>query len=293
MSANVQFNPIETVNAGGTFSVDTVGLIQGTFYDDPAVRYALAGGVVSPSAGAPMWGGEAICELIPPVGAAPQPATVLGAVLELAESIASTAPVTGFTVFNQGHNALNFPQSPVPQFAPGMTINYFRLGSGARIAVACDPALAADLEGDPVNSQVSWDFTGQLLVPYTPAYGPVTITGATWANTSGGQATYTVSTDLTSDLAAGDIIDISGIDPAGYNGEWGVVSVSSTTVVVSLPAAATPGSYVSGGSIAAAGGALPCKVIEFDTTNSMTVNFNAATGFLTWNRQGSAAVILI
>jgi hypothetical protein len=126
----------------------------------------------------------------------------------------------------------------------------------------------------------------------------VTITGAVWAATSGGQTTFTVGTNLTAVLSAGDDIDVSGVVATsqvgnGYNGRFNVVSVTSTTVVVTQVASASPGTYSSGGTIAAGGGALPARVLEVDIGNSMTTSYDPNTGFLTWNRSGSAAVILI
>jgi hypothetical protein len=70
----------------------------------------------------------------------------------------------------------------------------------------------------------------------------VTITGATW---SAGVATYTTSANHT--LAVGDKDVISGITPSGYNGTFIVSAVGSPTTF-SVPMAANPGTYTSGGS---------------------------------------------
>ena len=192
---------------------------------------------------------------------------------------------------------INTPQSPVPLAAAGMQANFYRLGSGARIAVACDSGLVS-LQGSPINQPVSWDFDNQLLVPYAPAYNDVTITGATWASTSGGRTTFTVGTDLTAVLNAGDSIYVTGVVSTGattdgYNGRFNVVSVTSSTVVVTQARSASPGTYASGGTIQSGGGALPVKVLDFNIGNSMTVDYDLATGFATWNRSGNAAIILI
>lgn len=69
----------------------------------------------------------------------------------------------------------------------------------------------------------------------------VNITGATW---SAGVATYTTSAAHT--LAVGDKDVISGITPSGYNGTFIVSAVGSSTTF-SVPMAANPGAYTSGG----------------------------------------------
>lgn len=158
----ISVNPAKQSNFSGTFSVQSDGYIQGLYMDDPAVRYALAGGTVKSDEAAPMFGGIAIGELIP------NPASVaveLGGVIERAVDYAH---LTGFTVFNQNGSAILSPPNTVPLADVGMNVNFFRLGSGARIAVACDDALAATLSGgtDLITTQVSWDFTNQKLVAF-------------------------------------------------------------------------------------------------------------------------------
>ena len=223
--------------------------------------------------------------------------TVLGNTITRATTLTNGAGVlTGFSVFDQNYSAVNSPESPVPLSAPSMQVNFYRLGSRARIAVAMAPGLV-DLKGDVITTQVSWDFTAQQLIPYAATYAADTITGAVWASTSGGQVTFTVSTDLTADISAGDVIEVTGVistAAAGvYNGQFVVVSITSTTIVVVYLAAASPGTYSSGGSVSAGGGALPCKIIDMNIGNSMVVEYNPTTGFATWNRQGDVAIILI
>lgn len=301
MVATVTINPLLTTNAAGSFNISNFGLIVGTAYNDPAIRYQLAGGYLSPNETLPMWGGVAISEGIP--GAANTPNNNLGGVITRATNVTSGSTanyLTGFSVFDQNYAAINSPQSPVPLTPSYGLVNFYRLGSLARIAVACDPGLAS-LEGDPITQAVSWDFTAQELVAFTPAYNNVTISNAVWASTNGGQTTFTVGTNLTAVLAAGSTIDVTGVVNTGgaggatnvFNGTWDVVSVTSGTVVVAQLASVSPGTYASGGTILAAGGALNVKVLDFNIGNSMTVVYNAATGFATWNRSGNAAIILL
>lgn len=299
MTANIPFNPSTTTNAAGSFLTTNSGLVQGTAWDDPAIRNTLAGGILASTETIPMWGGVGICENVPTIpDTSLLPKNQLGGVIARATTISATGgagALTGFSVFDQNYSAINTPQSPVPLSASGMQVNFYRLGTGMRIAVKCAPVLVS-LDGSPITQRVSWDFVSQQLVPYTAAQAAVTITGATWASTSGGQYSFTVSTDLSGVLVAGDVIDVSGIVSTfalSPNGAWSVAATpSSTIVVVTAAAAANAGSYTSGGTIAAFGGALPIQgVLLVEPSNCMTVSYNSTTGFATWNRNDCCAII--
>jgi hypothetical protein len=154
MTAQVSFNPLLTTNALGSFSVKSEGYVQGTALDDPAIRNSLAGGVVANSETYPMWGGIAISEDIPTATTG-----TLGGLISRATALAN---ITGFTVFNQAHAGLTSPQSPVPLYPSGASINFFRLGSGARIALQILAALVS-LEGGLITQQVSWDYANEQI----------------------------------------------------------------------------------------------------------------------------------
>ncbi|HEY7414008.1 MAG TPA: hypothetical protein VH593_02355, partial [Ktedonobacteraceae bacterium] len=47
----------------------------------------------------------------------------------------------------------------------GGLVNFYRLGSGARVALAIDPTLIT-LEGGLITAQVSWDFTNQKIIAF-------------------------------------------------------------------------------------------------------------------------------
>jgi hypothetical protein len=287
---SIAFTPMATTNAAGLFSLTESGLVQGIAHPDPSSRNFLAQGYLSSTETLPMWGGVGIYENVP-LSTGDQ---AVGGQVGRATSLST---LTGFSVFDQAVNGLSSPQSEVPQYATGMTVNFYRLKSGARIAVACDPALVS-LDGGLISQQVSWDYTAQRLVAYTPAYSAATITGATWANTSGGRTTFTVGTDLSATLSAGSTIDVSGVvstggSGVGFNGSFVVVSVTSTTVVVTQALSTSPGTYSSGGSIAAGGGALPVTVLRVIGSGCKTVNYNAATNQVTWNNNGACALIQI
>lgn len=163
--ANFAFNPMLTSNANGGFSVTSEGYVQGVALDDPSVRNELAGGFLASTETLPMWGGLPIFENIP-VGGSP-----LGGSIGRAATVAG---ITGWSVFNQAHNGITSPQSPVPLIANGMTVNFYRAGSGARIAVPIDPTLVS-LEGGLITQQVSWDFTANRIVAFSATALPVQI----------------------------------------------------------------------------------------------------------------------
>jgi hypothetical protein len=289
MVASLNLNPMQTTNAAGSFAIQSEGYIQGFAMDDPALRNELCGGILAATETLPMWGGVGITESI----AIPASATTfnpnLGNSITRATSITGSTALTGFSCYDQAHAMLTTPQSQAPVALNGMSVNFYRLGSGIYLPVACDPALAALLTGGSsgiINQQVSWDFVNQQLVEFEAAQAAITITGATWAS---GVATYTAS--ATEVLTTGDEVTITGISPAGYNVSGDVTVTSGTTFTI--PIAVNPGSYVSGGSIPASGGALNVRVIHAITNNCKIVTYNAANGFANWNNNGACALLLL
>jgi len=161
MSAQISLQPMATTNAQGLFNTNSAGFTQGDAQDDPAVKFALAGGVLSTSATTPIWGGIPISELIP--SAAAQPGTnTLGSTVIQASSVANS---TGICVYNQAFGGITTPQSSAPLFSPGMSVNFYRFGSGARIPLPIDPALVS-LDGGLVSQPVAWDFSTNQIVAY-------------------------------------------------------------------------------------------------------------------------------
>ena len=291
MPANIAFNPVIVTNAPGTFFVESDGYIQGTMMDDPAVRYALAGGILSPSETLPMWGGVAIYEDIP--GGAGMTHSPLGSIVGRATS---NSQIAGFSVFNQASNWVTSPQSEAPSAGNGMTVPFFRLGSGARIAVACDPSLAA-LEGGATTQNVSWDINNQRLQPYEASGGTISVTSITWSAGTG-----TVVMAAASDVGAiGDEINISG---ATNSGTGGAPAVNGNFVVngftdnehftIAMPAAAGVIGTIGGTIVQNVGiGALPVKVLNFQIGNSQTVLYDPTLNLVHWNQSGSCALILL
>lgn len=277
----VNFNPMVTTVAAGSFNVTSAGYIAGTLLDNPPDLFRIAGGVLASTETLPTFGGVAISEFIP--GSAGGPVSELGPLVGRATGLANT---TAIAIFNQAHSYLNFPQSPVPVAQAGMSVNYVRLGSGVSLAVAINPALVS-LDGSLITSQVSWDYVNEQLTTFQAAYAANVLTASTW---SGGQVTFT--TTSAHGVAVGSSFTITGSVPAAYNGTYiALAGTTGSTLIGAL--AANPGAIVTEGTLAAGGGAFPCKILAIDAVNSMVPSYSPATGFATWNRNGACAAILI
>ena len=160
MSAQISLNPMATTNALGLFSTNSNGFTQGDAQDDPAVKFALAGGVLSTDATTPVWGGIPVQEFVPSSNS-----NVLGSTLLQATTSAIPQAIV---VFNQGFGGITTPSSTAPLYSPGMSVNYYRFGSGARIPLALDPA-SVTLEGDLISTTVYFNYTTNLLTVTQPS----------------------------------------------------------------------------------------------------------------------------
>jgi len=171
MATGITFNPYPQTTAGGMFVIESDGFVVGTAMPDPETRFALAGGWLANTETLPMFGGIAINESIPTerttAPATPTRADIaLGGVIARATTLAAGAgTTTGFSVFDQNYAAFNSPQSPVPVVTNGGLVNFYRLGSGARVVLGIDPALVT-LEGGLITQQVSWDFSAQRIIAF-------------------------------------------------------------------------------------------------------------------------------
>lgn len=149
--ANLSLNPMATTNAAGSFGAQSDGFIQGVALDDPANRFNLASGTVAATETKPLWGGLAVAELLPGVNSSPR-----GSIIRRPVSLAE---LEGFTVFNQAHNGLTTPQSPVPLYASGMSVSFYRLGSNMRVLLkASAQVVALGTAGASVKTPLAWDF---------------------------------------------------------------------------------------------------------------------------------------
>lgn len=278
---NISVNPIATTNFAGGFVASSYGLVQGTVMADPATRFALANGVLAGTETLPMWGGVGIFENVP-LATTGSTSGALGGNVGRALSLAA---LTGFCVFDQAYAMINTPQSPVPLAANLMSINFFRLGSGARLSVACDPALI-NLDGGLITQQVSWDFVGQKLVAFSPTYADLPVSAIAWS-----AGVVTVTTTSANTLITGNNVELSGFTPAGYNGQFDIIVTDTTHFT--FPLAVNPGGSSVLGVVKGGGGVLPCKILRVAAGNSKTVVYDPVTGFATWNPSGTAALIQI
>ncbi|MGE4909910.1 hypothetical protein AB8888_21070 [Yersinia enterocolitica] len=285
--ANLSLNPMATTNALGSFGVQSDGFIQGVALDDPVNRFNLASGTVSATETKPLWGGVPVAELIPGVSSSPRGSTIRRAL--------GVADIEGFTVFNQAHNGLTTPQSPVPLFASGMSVSFYRFGANMRIPLKASPAvIALGTNNASVKTALAWDFVNnQITTAADAGYAGADI-ATTAIAFSGGVATAT--TGAAHGLTAGKYITISGAVPTAYNGTVIVTSVLTATTFTYVPASAPSGAATTQGTIGAvtlANITLPAKVISIQSGNSKTVSYDSVTGFLTWNDHDSCALVLI
>ncbi|SBZ24013.1 Uncharacterised protein [Klebsiella pneumoniae] len=285
--ANLSLNPMATTNAAGSFGAQSDGFIQGVALDDPANRFNLASGTVAATETKPLWGGLAVAELLPGVNSSPR-----GSIIRRPVSLAE---LEGFTVFNQAHNGLTTPQSPVPLYASGMSVSFYRLGSNMRVPLkASAQVVALGTAGASVKTPLAWDFVNnQVTTAAAAAFSGADIatTAVTYSN---GVATATTAS--AHGLTAGQYVKISGVAPAAYNGTVVVLTVGSATTFTYAPSSAPGGSATTQGTIGAVAQTditLPVKVISIESGNSKTVSYDSATGFLTWNNTDSCALVLL
>jgi hypothetical protein len=182
-SPSISINPATQTNFAGTFFVNSEGYTQGDALDDPNNRFNLRKGIVSPSASQPMWGGLAINEALAgsgtfAVGGSNNPAGNLQSILTPGTSISAgnSAAITGFTVFNQATAMIQSAQSRVPQAPSGGAINFYRMGSGARVPVQALLAAATAWAGGTVApAAIYWD-TNNLWLTNSSGSGIVELT---------------------------------------------------------------------------------------------------------------------
>ena len=238
MSSVLSVNPMQTTNALGAFHTQSDGFIQGVAMDDPAARYALASGTLASTESRPMWGGIAVDEFLPGVSSAPRGTTIKRATL--------VAQMVGLSVFNQAHNGLTSPQSPVPLYLSNMSVSFYRFGSGMRVPVKASDALinlGSSQAGMSSSQPVVWNFATDSLDVFSTVADDVATTAITWTAPSGNVAGFATATTASAhNLAVGAYVTISDAVPAAYNGTVQVLSVPSATsftfTPVSVPAGA-------------------------------------------------------
>lgn len=293
MVATVQGYPLATTVAQGLFAVTANGLVQGTAYPDPSSRSWLRQGLLAQAETLPMFGGAAVYAFVPQnlsINPA-RPSSTLGSVLGRATGITGSFPLAGFSVFDQDYSMVNFPGNPVPIIGSGGGVFYYPMGSRARIAVQCSPNMA-NFQGLPIGSQLAWDFTNQLLEPYTA----VSLTALVSYSAVTGAVSLTTSAPH--GLNPGDTVNIAGVTGTGANiGSLNGVQVATAGTTGSTlnftVAAGLTITTVTGGTIDA-NNLLPSTVelLDVQIGNSMVVS-GPASSLYTWNFSGNAAIIKI
>lgn len=291
MASTIGLNPMTTTNAAGSFYVKSDGMIQGMAFDDPATRYALASGTLATTEILPMWGGLAVSELIPGTSSAPMGGNIVRPTAQ--------AGITGFSVFNQAHNGVTTPQSPVPVALSGMSVSFYRLGSGARVPVAVSSAIASLAGTGPlvnVPNQFIWNFATAALDIFSTIASTVATTAITYtAATTSAPGYATATTASAHGLAAGAYVNITGAVPTAYNGLVQVLSVPTSTTFtyapVSVPGVTPATTQGSVAAATAASVALPVMLLEVQSGNSKTVSYSS--GNATWNNSGACGLILL
>lgn len=165
---SITFNPMLTTGPSDSFALDAEGAVAGTMNDDPALRYQIEGGVISSAESGIIYGGIPILLKLP--ATATQPANAQGPVVLKATNYATT---TAWAIFNQASAMLITPSSNVPTASTGMSVNFLRAGSRARIVLPIDPTLVDTVLGGNDTQTVSWDFTAQQIVAFSSTALPV------------------------------------------------------------------------------------------------------------------------
>lgn len=307
----------QQTNFSGSFAVQSDGYMQGFAQDDPATRFALAKGMLGPNETFPMFGGVAISESLQTSGGNSN----LGNIITRATSAAN---ITGFAVFDQNFAANNTPFSNVPLIAPYGGVNFYRIGSGARIAVAIQPEVAASLQNSIINTAVTWDLNTQTIAEYQAAGSTIAATAFTPTfvpAANGAQAYWSISVTTAANGTGipskiGDVVNLSGFaagstysNPAGIpyinqnqvvtsytnTTTWGfnIANTSSTLFTNGVAVNASTTGVTAMPSLNYSGGTLAAKILDVNIGNSQIVTYNSVTGNANWLGNQSCALIQI
>lgn len=167
--SGVNINMMPTTNAGGGFFATSDGYIGGFIsHPDPTARAKMRVGTIAPAAAPYLPGASGLFYGGIAVQATTRltDASLADPILNRAQGLAS---LTGFSVFDKSAAGVQTPQSPCPLYGAGQALAFFDIGSGAVIALPISNANAAALLGAQDNTQLSWDFTNDVVIPYTAA----------------------------------------------------------------------------------------------------------------------------
>lgn len=158
--SGINLQPYKTMGSmGGLFNVSSRGFTQGDAQDDPAVRLQLCSGFIPDDVDSPLYAGMGVLECLAPAD------SVTGSNITLATATRCNA----FTVINQAFHGITTPNNPVPQFLPGGSVHYYRIGSQARIPLPISQDVAAMAQdGGPVDADgFVWDLVNNCVDVYS------------------------------------------------------------------------------------------------------------------------------
>lgn len=297
MVANVPFNPMVTTTASGSFNITSSGYVQGFALDDPTARNQLVGGVLADSETIPMWGGIAIYENVAGnpnasyIGNPSGPSGDLGGLVGRATTVTGgSKPITGFSVFNQAQAGITTPQSQVPLVGSKMQVMLYRLGSLARIAVKCDPALSSYSSAQLITVALAWDFVNEMLIAQDTS---INISAAAYDSPSG---VVTLTLASSGGITAGTTFttaSITGTGATNVNGTFTAIAGTSGTTVKFQLGTGLSISGLSGGTFTTGAALVGVKLLDVNIGTGMSVTYDPTSGFASWNRNGNTAIIQI
>ena len=151
-------------------------------------------------------------------------------------------------MFNQAHNGLTTPQSPVPLFLSNMSVSFYRFGSGMRVPVkASDAVIAPAVTPRACRLIIHWCGISRPTVlmcsaPRLPTLKPQQLTGQRLPGIPPGLPRRRRQARIT---AVGAYVTITGAEPAAYNGTVQVLSAPTATSFTFTPVSVPSGNATS------------------------------------------------
>ena len=146
--STVSFNPALMTQPQNSFILQTNDRwFQGLTKDDWASRAWLRSGIIGGTLS--LWGGIGVAVNTPSASGNNRTGDQI--------TPATTTQLNGFTVYDQGINAIQTPGSQVPVWPVGFNVPYYLFGSNARVPVPLASGVLASLEGADISGTFYWD----------------------------------------------------------------------------------------------------------------------------------------
>ena len=146
--STVSFNPALMTQPQNSFILQTNDRwFQGLTKDDWASRAWLRSGIIGGTLS--LWGGIGVAVNTPSASGNNRTGDQI--------TPATTTQLNGFTVYDQGINAIQTPGSQVPVWPVGFNVPYYLFGSNARVPVPLASGVLASLEGADISGKFYWD----------------------------------------------------------------------------------------------------------------------------------------